>query len=670
MKKLLFMALSGLVLMACGEPPQPASVFFALDGSGFYGDSVSRFTLRLYEEPPQSSGAKPYLEYKCRAYENDGFHVSGIEPGVNYTVLFRAYSDESCTELSHVALRGGIRVEEDARDQGRYYLALLEVGAASPLADPAFSNLGQLNGAPCDVLSDTCAQYFPSVSQATCSADSRRCRVFCDDDAGCAEIHAKAVCDDDGVETYCRFPDAFPLNNAEARGFGAAVELSDGGVGWLGGLSSLEGGLLRPASVPIESFEARSILFDAPLETGYVPTGFGGTVRIGKDSFATIGGLKALGMERDDAGQIAFRLCDGAGPFCGFQRTVEMYDFRAGRASSSQLVRALALPVVWRLHDAAVVLFGGVGFAEDLPTLSGDGLLCSFGTFDPATADLEPLSCQSDRDCLDYHPNASCHDGSCGFRDTERQSYVSCQPYDNVLNGPRVGHAGVCIESSGETQISCDQYLVLGGNLPGGNTSAADLMVIEASSGYSIKQIALETTVPGSPANNLFGARPAVTSDGWFSIGGAPFSPADLAVQAPSAEVFRYEVSAADKTITPHEVPVSGLPTTASGGAMLARVFHQVITIEDPDGDLVVVLGGVDHELRATNNVVVLRDKGGALEYVRDFELTHARFGHQVTAFDNPILPRGFIVSGGFTFSGSELEPVYGSEVILLPLDG
>lgn len=622
-----FIALLTLSLASCADD-RPGTITLAV--GGYYAD-MSHFSLQVFQGTPANDAAEPTLEYACRTYQNDGFRVSGIEPAVDYYVVFRGYSDAECTDLAYVGVRGNVRVEEDESQQGRYYLALLTVGGASLLADPSFSNIGQLNNAPCEVAASKCGTYFADLADATCSAASGRCRVFCTSDADCSPLHPKAVCDDDGTERYCVFSDAFPLNNAVARGFAVGAELSDGGVGLVGGLGSGESDRLEGPSAPIESYDGSLGLFDAPLEAGFLPSAFGGVVRLRKDAWAVVGGLSSLGTTVKNKG-LEFSLCADGVPSCGFQRSVQVFDFAKGTSYASPLERAVAMPVVWRLNDGVAALFGGVGLEGGAPSLSRNGLLCSYASFPE----------------------------------------VSCAAYDGVLNGPRLGHAGVCLEASGAIPFSCDRFLVLGGNSPDTNTTLADLMLVEKSAqgNYSIKPVALKA--PADSAADLvqhaFGLEPVRLSDElWFTLGGARFRPGTLGLEAPDLGAYRFDVDVIGQTITPRPVAVQDLP--AGGQKLLQRVFHTVVTGADERGPFALVVGGLGPDGKATTSVLVLREQAGAPRLAMAFELNKARLGATVTRFTNAFLPDAWLVSGGFRVAAGRLEPVYGSEVILAPLD-
>jgi len=622
----LTLTLPALLASGCGRDAGTGSLSFAL---GYYGDDLARFTLKVYRGAPAGQGEEPELEYVCRSYEYDGFRVSGIAPGDDYHVVFRGYRDEACTDLAFVSVRGRNTVAEDEDEQGRYYLPLLKMGASTALADPGFSNLGQLNSAPCDPLDDKCGGYFPELSDATCSATSFRCRVACTADADCTPRHPKAVCDDDGVEQYCVFSDAFPLNNASARGFGAAVALSDGSVGFLGGLDAQPGGVLEPASVPVEHLDAGQLLFDAPLDVGFLPSAFGGVVQVKKDAYAVIGGLARLTITPDQGG-LAFTLCPEGAASCGFVDSVQVYDFGAGKSYASALTRAVAMPVVWRLNEGVAAVFGGVAFEGNDLTLSRNGLLCSYA----------------------------------GFPD------VACDAYDGVLSGPRVGHAGVCVKATGEVPFSCDEFLVLGGNSPDSATTLGDLMVVEKKgSSYSIKPVPLtmDEDAADDPVAHAFGLQPFQAGARWFTVGGARFRAGAVGIDAPDLGAYRYVLDAAGQSITPIPVAVEGLP--AGGATLLHRVFHQIVTFATDTGTAILVVGGLDATGRATDSVLVLEEQEGALRFVREIKLARARFGATIAPLDNPCLPDAGLVAGGVRVSKGALVPVYGSEVILQPVE-
>lgn len=607
------------------------SIVFALQG-GYFSDDMTRFSLKLYRGTPvDGTREEPYLKYACRPYENDGFRVSGISPDDDYYVVFKGYRDADCTEFTTVGVRGNIHVSSSDDEAGRYFLPLFRVGDATPLADPGFSNLGQLNGAPCDPVAaqSDCGGYFPELSAAVCSGVSKRCRVLCQADGDCSPLHPKAVCDEQGGESFCRFADAFPLNNAQARGFHFGVPLSDGGVGLLGGLADTVDGGLEPTAIPLETYDGLLGLFDVPLETGFLPGAFGGLVETRKDAWAVIGGLSGLTVT--GGGGLGFSFCDGGRARCGFMGSIQVFDFAGDTSYTSPLERSIAMPVAWRLNDAVVALFGGLSYDDDEQqvVMSRSGLLCSFGEF-PA---------------------------------------VSCQPYDGVLNGPRVGHNGVCIKQTGEVPFSCDEFLLFGGNAPGGQTSVADLMVVEKTGeSYSIKPVPLQIaeSAAADPIAHAFGAVPFATADQWFTFGGAAFREDAIGVKAPDLGIYRHKVDSTKRELTPNVQPVQDLPS--DGVRLLHRVFHQVVTYEDDGGTVVVIVGGLDGQLRASNSVLVLRVADGGVRYLREIKLRNARFGHSVTPFGNPFLPEGYLVSGGFRLVNGNMEPVYGSEVLLKPL--
>jgi|GEM_PF-2965932 len=622
------LALVALSFAACASGEQGS---LTLAVGGYYGEDMSNFTLQVFQGTPANDAAEPTLEYTCRAYQNDGFRVSGIEPATDYYVVFRGYRDADCTKLAYVGVRGNVRVEEDAAQQGRYYLALLATGGATLLADPSFSNLGQLNSAPCDLMNDKCGTYFSDLAAAACSGASGKCRVLCTSDEQCTPLHPKAVCDDDGVESYCVFADAFPLNNAEARGFALGAALSSGGVGLVGGLGAGTGERLAAPSVPLESFDGTLGLFDAPLETGFLPAAFGGTVRLRKDAWAVVGGLSSLGATIKAKG-LELGLCADGVASCGFQKSVQVFDFAKGKSYASPLERAVAMPVVWRLNDGVAALFGGIGFDNGAPSLSRNGLLCSYASF----------------------PD------------------VSCAAYDGVLNGPRFGHAGVCLLASGAIPFSCDKFLVLGGNSPDTATTLADLMVVEKSAqgNYSIKPVPLTVSADAAtdPIAHAFGVEPVrLTDELWFTLGGARFRAETLGFEPPDVGTYRFDIDAVGQTITPRAVAVQELPN--NGQKLLHRVFHTVVTGTDDHGPYALVVGGFGPDGKSTNSVLVLREQAGAPRLANEIKLNKARFGATVTPFTNAFLPGAWLVSGGFRVVQGHLEPVYGSEVILAPLD-
>lgn len=635
------LALVALGFAACAGD-EHGSLTLAL--GGYYGTDMATFTLQVFQGTPANDAAEPTLEYTCRTYQNDGFRVSGIEPATDYYVVFKGYRDADCTQLSYVGVRGNVRVEEDAATQGRYYLALLQVGGATLLADPGFSNLGQLNGAPCDLVDDKCGTYFSDLSAATCSGASGKCRMPCTTDADCTPLHPKAVCDDDGLERYCVFSDAFPLNNAEARGFALGAPLSNGGVGLVGGLGAGNGERLAAPGVPLESYDGALGLFDAPLETGFLAAAFGGTVRLKKDGWAVVGGLSSLAAKVKGKG-LELTLCGDGVASCGFVKSVQVFDFAKGKSYASVLEIdrdpsdakkmvsiGVAMPVVWRLNDGVAALFGGIGFENGSISLSRNGLLCSYANFPE----------------------------------------VTCSAYDGVLNGPRFGHTGVCLQASGTIPFSCDQFLVLGGNSPDMSTSLADLMVVEKSAqgSYSIKPVPLDIAADAAadPVAHVFGLEPVRLGDDlWFTLGGARFRSETLGFEAPDVGAYRFDVDPVALTVTPRAVAVQELPD--NGQKLLHRVFHTVVTGTDGHGPFALVVGGFGPDGKATTSVLVLREQGGAPRLAKEIKLNKPRFGATVTPFTNAFLPDAWLVSGGFRVVQGRLEPVYGSEVILAPLD-
>jgi hypothetical protein len=155
--------------------------------------------------------------------------------------------------------------------------------------------------------------------------------------------------------------------------------------------------------------------------------------------------------------------------------------------------------------------------------------------------------------------------------------------------------------------------------------------------------------------------------DQWFTFGGASFKESELWVGKPELGVYRFDVEPLAQTITPHPVGVSGLPT--GGASLLHRVFHQVVVMDGAQGPLVLLVGGLGEDNRATASVLVLRLQDGALAFVKELKLAYPRFGHTVAPFSSPFLPAGLLVTGGFRLDGGAVSPVYGSEVLLPPLE-
>ena len=636
------LALVALSLVACSTGGGRGSMTLAV---GHYSADMASYSLLLYQGTPANATDEPAIEYLCRSYQNDGFRVSNIEPGTDYYVVFKGYADADCTRLAYVGVRGGITVSEDASTAGRYYLSLLKVGASTLLADPKYSTLGQLNGVSCKA-EDKCSTYFAELASAVCSPASKMCRVMCATDADCTSLHPKAVCDDDGVDTYCVFPDAYPLNNAVARGFSLGVPLSDGTVGLVGGLAEGTDGRLAAASVPIESYDGVTGVFDAPAETGFQPTAFGGAVRLRKDAWAVVGGLSSVGLASNADKGLDLSLCADGVASCGFAQSVQVFDFAKGKSFASDLAIdidpsaevtetapiGVALPVVWRLNDGVAALFGGIGFQGGTPSMSRNGLLCSYT----------------------------------GYPD------VTCSAYNGVLNGPRAGHAGLCLEASGTIPFSCDRFLVLGGNSPDTDTTLADLMVVEksAAGNYSIKpqKLTLTAGAADDPVAHAFGLEPVRLGDDlWITVGGARYLPGTVGFAAPDLGVYGYDIDDAALTITPRPLAVQDLPT--GGAALLHRVMHTVVTGSDDTGTYALVVGGLGADGKATDSVLVLRDVGGAPALTAQIQLSKARLGATVTPFENPFLTNAWLVSGGFRVAGGKLLPVYGSEIVLGPLD-
>ena len=469
--------------------------------------------------------------------------------------------------------------------------------------------------------SGTCWTQFSDTTTCStaCLAGLKQARQAFPDETACPSCFVASDCTQLGLascdpERRVCVPlgcahDACLLTGTSVRAFGFAAKREDGRIGLIGGDSP----------TPAETFDPGTGTVTKDAIAGFVATSFAALAQASSKSYVIVGGASGL-RPRLDTGRVFFDLAEGT----GWADKVQSIDLEAGDVTTIDVPGVLGA-VSWPLNDGVTALFGGVRNEGSSPAASKDGILCSLATF----------------------PD------------------VTCDSYPDVLNGPRFGHAGICLEASGTIPFSCDRFLVMGGNLPGDEATFGDLMVVERSrsGNYSIKPVPLAAPASDDPIRNEFGAIPfLVDGTTLYSVGGAAFRSEGLAFDAPSIGVHRYGIDETAQTIEPELQPIIDLPE--NGENLLHRVFHQVVAFDDAKGTVVLVIGGLDRELLATASVLVLRPQAGGLKFVKEFSMNQERLGHSAVVIERPDAPPAVLVVGGFKVENGLLVHAEGAELI------
>ena len=621
---------------------------FAAVHAGLNFSDIQSFRIRVYASTPFSEDEEAMFDsmvsHGCFAAGGMDVRIQDLAAGDGRFVYYEGFSDESCSELCAVGIRGDISIEVESQLQKEAKswacssddLCQAEIHP-SAACDCAKDTNGQgVKSSNCDSgATGTCSVTpvvfvplyevgaFNGLPEPTDDLVAKAAQVSCQADYDCGDVHTAAVCDQE--TGYCTFTGLFPFTPARPRAFHTANALPNGKIMFVGGFNRDKEGEGFYADAPFfEVYAPYTGLFERPVvQDNYAGQNVGmhRSSLLGTDRMVVSGGVSeiSLGYQLGSGLTLRFEIPHEYTDNCpdascvNFSKNLVSANYINGTLSEGTLNQRIfghRSAFVRRGEDQFLLLTGGLVFADNGQTYPSD----------------QHILCNEDN--------------------------VACALSENPDVFPhRFSHAEACLVG-GDAGEPCMEYLVFGGVDEG--EASGEVFSSNEDPMNSLLSFAEVTILMKAHFSELArwedgeGSEPAKL----YSFGGVsnvarmndPES-GTLVIDFPAADMLPQQVNV-DLNMSNMTTAALDL-TSLEDATSVYRFFHSVTVLDDGS---IMVAGGLGGDGLPTKSVLFFEQPPShALTYVGKMNMHTPRFGHSATVVPSGLLKGAVLIVGGFT---------------------